>query len=166
MIRMISARMLRVLLVTCGSAVVFLVVMSAAILVRGARQLVVLLPFLTVALAVVGLGLVLPRIDQVVERLIGHREVTAYSALTEAAARVSGGSLEQPLPGLAEVVTRQRPRERAANRRSSSAPTCTPATCTPTTPSPPGRPAREPAATRPGTPALRGRDVTTGVAIG
>jgi signal transduction histidine kinase len=102
--RTISARLLRVLLVACGAAFLLVAVVRAGALVQGSQQLVVLLPFMAAGLAVVGLGLVLPVVDRVVERLTGHREVTAYSALAEAAARISAGSLEQALPGLAEVV--------------------------------------------------------------
>jgi hypothetical protein len=106
MTRTITARALRVLLVACGTAALFVVVVvvSAGALGLGPQQLVVLLPFLAAALAVVGLNLVLPGLDRVVERLTGHREVTPYSALAKAAARISAGSLEQALPGLAEVV--------------------------------------------------------------
>ncbi len=46
----------------------------------------------------------LPRIDALVGRLTHHREVTPYSALAEAAARIRAGSLEQALPGLAQVL--------------------------------------------------------------
>jgi hypothetical protein len=106
MTRTITARTLRVLLVACGTAALFVVVVvvSAGALGLGPQQLVVLLPFVAAALAVVGLNLVLPGLDRVVERLTGHREVTPYSALAKAAARISAGSLEQALPGLAEVV--------------------------------------------------------------
>ncbi|MEN3265301.1 hypothetical protein [Pseudonocardia sp.] len=106
--RTIVARVLRALLVACGVAVVLVVVVGGGGLVAGsagvASGLTVLLPFLAVAITAVGLGVVLPRIDTVVERLTHHREVTPYSALAAAAARIRAGSLEQALPGLAQVL--------------------------------------------------------------
>jgi hypothetical protein len=102
--RMIVARVLRALLVACCVAVVLVVMVGGGTLVVGSGELVVFLPFVAVALAAVGLGIALPRIDQVVERLTGHREVTPYSALAEATARIRAGSLEQALPGLAQVL--------------------------------------------------------------
>jgi signal transduction histidine kinase len=106
--RTIVARVLRALLVACGVAVVLVVVVHGCGLVVGsagvASGLTVLLPFLAVAISAVGLGVVLPRIDTMVERLTHHREVTPYSALAAAAARIRAGSLEQALPGLAQVL--------------------------------------------------------------
>jgi signal transduction histidine kinase len=101
--RRIVARALRVLLVACCVAVVLVVVVDGGDLVL-AGPLALPLPFVAVAAAAVGLGLVLPRIGQVAERLTHHREVTPYSALAAAAARVRAGSLEQALPGLAQVL--------------------------------------------------------------
>ncbi len=103
--RTIVARLLRVLLVACGVAVVLVVVVEG----RDAR------PRTTGRSRCCcrsrpsrpspwALGVVLPRIDQLVERLTHHREVTPYSALAEAAARIRAGSLEQALPGLAQVL--------------------------------------------------------------
>jgi signal transduction histidine kinase len=102
--RTVVARLLRALLVACGVAVVLVVVVDGGTLVLGSGPLAVLLPFVTVAVIAVGLGIVLPRIDHVVERLTHHREVTPYSALAAAAARIRAGSLEQALPGLARVL--------------------------------------------------------------
>jgi hypothetical protein len=102
--RTITARMLRFLLVACGTGSVILVVMSAEVLVPDSPQLRVLLPFAAAAVAVVALDLLLPGVNRLVERLTGRREVTAYSALAEAAARIGAGSPEQALPGLVEVV--------------------------------------------------------------
>lgn len=101
---MIVARMLRVLLVACGVAVVLVVGVGGGSFALGSGQLAVLLPFVAAAAAAIGLGVVLPRIDRVVERLTHHREVTPYSALAAAAARTRAGSLEQALPGLAQVL--------------------------------------------------------------
>ncbi|MHA6795086.1 hypothetical protein ACVGVM_16455 [Pseudonocardia bannensis] len=100
----IVARLVRLLLVGCWVAAVFIVVVQGGGLLQGAEQAAVLLPFAAAALATIGLGVVLPRIDRVVGRLTHHREVTAYSALAEAAARIRAGSLEQALPGLAQVL--------------------------------------------------------------
>ena len=47
----------------------------------GYGPIVVLLPFVAMGVVALGLGVVLPRIDAVVERLTHHREVTPYSAL-------------------------------------------------------------------------------------
>jgi hypothetical protein len=105
--RTIVAKALRALLVACGVAVLLLVLVDgAAVLGFGSTGSgpAVLLPFVAVAVAAVGLGVVLPRVDAAVARLTHHREVTPYSALAAAAARVRAGSLEQALPGLAQVL--------------------------------------------------------------
>lgn len=101
--RMIAARLLRALLVACGVAVV-LVLVDAGTRALASGPLAVLVPFATVVVIVLGLGVVLPRVDGLVERLTHHREVTPYSALATAAARIRAGSLEQALPGLARVL--------------------------------------------------------------
>jgi signal transduction histidine kinase len=98
------ARVLRALLVACGVVVVLVVVVDGGVLLFGAGTLEVLLPFGAVMLIAVGLGVVLPWVDQLVERLTHHREVTPYSALAAAAARIRAGVLEQALPGLAQVL--------------------------------------------------------------
>ena len=102
--RTIVARLLRGLMVACGAAVVLVATLGAATLLLGPGPLEVLLPFAAVMAIAVGLGFVLPRIDLLVERLTDHREVTPYSALAEAAARIRAGELDQALPGLAQVV--------------------------------------------------------------
>jgi signal transduction histidine kinase len=102
--RTIVARLLRGLIVACGAAVVLVATLGAATLALGPGPLEVLLPFAAVMAVAVGLGFVLPRIDLLVERLTDHREVTPYSALAEAAARIRAGELDQALPGLAQVV--------------------------------------------------------------
>ncbi|WP_219414394.1 histidine kinase [Pseudonocardia nigra] len=98
------AGLLRTLLVACGVAAVLVVVVDGGSAVFGPGQPAVLLPFVAVAVAAVGLGPALPRIDRIVQRLADHRVVTPYSALAEAAARIRAGSLEQALPGLAQVL--------------------------------------------------------------
>jgi signal transduction histidine kinase len=102
--RTIVARLLRALLVACGVAVVLVVAIDWAALALGSGPLEVLLPFMAVILAAVGLGAVQPWIDRLVERLTHTREVTPYSALAAAAARIRAGALEQALPGLAQVL--------------------------------------------------------------
>jgi signal transduction histidine kinase len=102
--RTIVARLLRALLVACGVAVVLVAVVDWAGLVFASGQLDVLLPFVAVSLAAVGLGVVLPPIDRTVERLTHYREITPYSSLAAAAARIRAGALEEALPGLAQVL--------------------------------------------------------------
>jgi signal transduction histidine kinase len=102
--RTIVATLLRALLVGCGVALVLLVVAEGSVLLIGYGPIVVLLPFVAMGAVAIGLGVVLPRIDALVERLTQHREVTPYSSLAAAAARIRAGSLEQALPGLAQVL--------------------------------------------------------------
>ncbi len=101
--RTIVARLLRALLVAC-LAMVVLAVDELIVHPFGYGPIMVLLPFVAMGGLVLGVGAVLPRMDALVERLTHHREVTPYSALAEAAARIRGGSLEQALPGLAQVL--------------------------------------------------------------
>jgi hypothetical protein len=106
--RTIVARALRALLVACGVAVLLLVLVDVVAPVLGLGGIgsgpAVLLPFLAVAGCAVCLGVVLPVVDTAVGRLTHHREVTPYSALAAAAARIRAGSLEEALPGLAQVL--------------------------------------------------------------
>jgi signal transduction histidine kinase len=102
--RMVVARMLRAVLLACGVGVVLVVVVDGAALLFGSAPLQVLLPFGAVAVTAAGLGLALPRIDRLVERLTHYREVTPYSSLAAAATRIREGALEQALPGLAQVI--------------------------------------------------------------
>jgi signal transduction histidine kinase len=104
MSRMFAARLLRALLVACGVALVLVVVAEGSVLAFGYGPVVVVLPFVAMAVVAIGLGAVTPRIDALVQRLTHHREVTPYSALASAAARIRAGSLEQALPGLAQVL--------------------------------------------------------------
>jgi signal transduction histidine kinase len=104
MSRTIVARSLRALLVACGVAVVLVVVVDLSGRALGHGPLEILMPFVAVAMAAIGLGAVLPRIDRIVERVTHHREVTPYSSLAAAAARIRAGALEQALPGLAQVL--------------------------------------------------------------
>ena len=77
--RTIVATLLRALLVGCGVALVLLVVAEGSVLLIGYGPIVVLLPFVAMGAVAIGLGVVLPRIDALVERLTQHREVTPYS---------------------------------------------------------------------------------------
>ncbi|HLU59293.1 MAG TPA: hypothetical protein VKZ81_27850 [Pseudonocardia sp.] len=102
--RTIVARSLRASLVACGVAVVLVVMVDWSGRLLGHGPLEILIPFVAVVLAAIGLGAVQPRIDRVVERITHHREVTPYSSLAAAAARVREGALEEALPGLAQVI--------------------------------------------------------------
>jgi hypothetical protein len=102
--RRIVARLLRVLLVACGVALVLLVVAEGSVLAFGYGQVVVLLPFLAMGGLALAVGVVLPRVYAVVARLTHHRQVTPYSALAAVATRIRAGSLDEALPGLAQVL--------------------------------------------------------------
>ena len=102
--RTIVAWLLRAVLIACGVAIVLVVAVDGVGLALGPGPLEVLLPFTAVALAAVALGAVQPRIDRIVEGLTHTREVTPYSALAAAAARIRAGVLEETLPGLAQVL--------------------------------------------------------------
>jgi signal transduction histidine kinase len=101
--RTIVARMLRALLVACGVAILLVLAVDGGGAVLPG-PLTLPLPFVAVAVAALGLGVVLPRLDRVVARVTHHRDVTPYSALAAAAARIGAGSLEEALPGLAQVL--------------------------------------------------------------
>jgi signal transduction histidine kinase len=102
--RTIVARLVRVLVVACLVALVLLVVADGSVFAFGYGPIVVLLPFLAMGLLALGMALVLPRVNAVVQRLTHHRHVTPYSALAAAAARIRAGSLDEALPGLAQVL--------------------------------------------------------------
>jgi len=102
--RTIVARSLRALLVACGVAVVLVVVVDWVGWVLGHGPLDVLIPFVAVVIAALGLGAAQSRIDRIVERVTHYREVTPYSSLAAAAARIRAGALEKALPGLAQVL--------------------------------------------------------------
>ncbi|GAY10458.1 hypothetical protein [Pseudonocardia sp. N23] len=98
------ARLVRGLIVALGVAVVFVAVVDGAGRALPSEGVAVLLPFAAAAICGVGLALLAPRITRLVTRLTHHRETTPYMALADAAARIRAGSLEEALPGLAEVV--------------------------------------------------------------
>jgi hypothetical protein len=56
------------------------------------------------AVSVAGLAIALPRIDRLAQGVTHHPMTTPYSALAKTAARIRVGSVEQALPGLAEVL--------------------------------------------------------------
>ncbi|MBN9107965.1 MAG: hypothetical protein J0I34_04205 [Pseudonocardia sp.] len=99
------ARLVRGLIVAAAVVVVVVVVVEGVgLLLRPTDSIGVLLPFAAAAICAVGLALLAPRISRLVTRLTHHRETTPYMALADAAARIRAGSLEEALPGLAEVV--------------------------------------------------------------
>src|SRR5919107_875233 len=104
MSRVSVAAVLRALLVALGVAALLLAVVYVGNSVVAPRQLRVVLPFLAVALATVALFLVWYSLGRVVTRVSGLGVVSPYSALAEAARRIQAGSLEEVLPGLAQVL--------------------------------------------------------------
>jgi signal transduction histidine kinase len=101
MARSTTADAVRGLLVAAGVAAVLVTVVQGAGRVAGSAVPAVLLPFLSAALAAVALHLFLP---QILPHRAGHGAASPYSALAEAARRIQSGTLEQALPGLAQVV--------------------------------------------------------------
>jgi signal transduction histidine kinase len=108
MTRVNTAALLRWLLVTGGvAAVLVAVVHGGRALTRTLdlpRQLVLALPFLAAGVACVAVFLVWPLLERMVVRVAGRSLASPYSALAEAARRIQAGSLEQVLPGLAQVL--------------------------------------------------------------
>src|SRR3712207_3724621 len=102
--RVSTAVVLRGLLVAGGVAAVLLAVVLSGRAVTDSKQLRLALPFLGVCLAAVGLFLVWPVLERTVARVAGQRLASPYSALAEAARRIQAGSLDQVLPGLAQVL--------------------------------------------------------------
>lgn len=98
------ARLARLLLVGAWVVAVFAVLVGGAGHVVGTDRARILLPLAAAAVATVGLGPLLSRIDRLVQHLTQHRRSTPYSALAQTAARVRAGSLQQALPGLAEIL--------------------------------------------------------------
>ena len=101
--RDVVARLLRLLLVAGWTAVVFVPVVLLLDPVAGEGPRL-LLPFLAAGLAASGLVAVRAPVDRLVERITDHRLTTPYSVLARTTARVGAGSLEQALPGLAQVL--------------------------------------------------------------
>ena len=63
-----------------------------------------LLPFVAAGVAATGMVVAREPIDRLVRRLTHHRLTTPYSVLAQTTARVGAGSLEEALPGLAQVL--------------------------------------------------------------
>jgi hypothetical protein len=101
--RVLVARLLRLLLVAGWTGVVFAVVvlLPDPVVGEGPR---LLLPFLAAGVAAAGLVVAREQIDRLVRGITHHRLTTPYSVLAQTTARVGAGSLEQALPGLAQVL--------------------------------------------------------------
>ncbi len=99
-----------------GSAVVavVLVVVTGPVELTGSAVGTLLAPFAAVGVAVAVLGVAAPRMDRLVRRLVPHPVSTAYSALADTAARVRDGTIEDALPGLAQVLGEGTGAQRAA----------------------------------------------------
>jgi hypothetical protein len=101
--RAVVARLLRLLLVASWTGAVFALVVLALDGIVGESQRV-LLPFVAAGVAATGLVVRREPLDRLVRRLTHHRLMTPYSVLAQTTARVGAGSLEQALPGLAQVL--------------------------------------------------------------
>jgi hypothetical protein len=101
--RALVARLLRLLLVAGWTGVVFAVVVLLPDPVVGEGQRL-LLPFVAAGVAAAGLVVAREQIDRLVRGITHHRLTTPYSVLAQTTARVGAGSLEQALPGLAQVL--------------------------------------------------------------
>ena len=113
MTRAVAARLLRLLVVAGWTAAVFgvLVLGLGPVVSEGQR---LLLPFVAAAVAAVGTVAGRERVDALARRLTHHRLTTPYSVLAQTTARVGAGSLEQALPGLAQVLAEGTGAQRAA----------------------------------------------------
>jgi signal transduction histidine kinase len=114
MARVSTAVVLRGLLVAGGVAAVLVAVVHGGSELIVPRQLRVMLPFLAAAFATVALFLAWPFVERTVARVAGRSLASPYSALAEAARRIQAGSLEQVLPGLAQVLAEGTAAVRAA----------------------------------------------------
>ncbi|GJF03988.1 hypothetical protein [Pseudonocardia sp. D17] len=112
--RTILARLVRGLIVALAVAVVLVAVVDGVGVLLPAEGVGVLLPFAAAALCGAALVAFMPRLGRIVIRLTHHRETTPYMALADAAARIRAGSLEEALPGLAEVLAEGTGAPRAA----------------------------------------------------
>jgi signal transduction histidine kinase len=101
--RAIVARLLRLLLVAAWTSAVFVVVVVVLdpVMWEGQRDL---LPFIAAVIAAGGFVAAREPIDRIIRRVTHHRLTTPYSVLAQTTARVGAGSLEQALPGLAQVL--------------------------------------------------------------
>ena len=102
--RIIAARPLCLLLVACLVGAIFAVIVDGVGLGVESAQAALLLPFVAAAVSVACLAIALPRIDRLAQGVTHHPMTTPYSSLAKTAARIRVGSVEQALPGLAEVL--------------------------------------------------------------
>ena len=113
MSRALAARLLRLVLVAGWTAAVFgVVVLLPGRVADGGEAL--LLPFVAAGVAAAGMVVAREPIDRVVRAVTHHRLTTPYSVLAQTTARVGAGSLEQALPGLAQVLAEGTGAQRAA----------------------------------------------------
>ena len=103
MSRALVATFLRLLLVAGWTGAVFLVLVVALDGVVGESQRL-LLPFVAAGVAAAGMVAARKPIDRLVRAVTHHRLTTPYSVLAQTTARVGAGSLEEALPGLAQVI--------------------------------------------------------------
>ena len=101
--RALLARLVRHLLVAGWAATVFLVLVVPLDPVAGEGQRL-LLPFVAAGVAAAGTVMAREPVDRLVRSLTHHRLTTPYSVLAQTTARVGAGSLEEALPGLAQVI--------------------------------------------------------------
>jgi hypothetical protein len=111
--RAVVARLLRLLVVAGWTGAVFAVVVLGLERVVGAGQRL-LVPFLAAGIAAAGIVVTREPVDRLVRALTQYRLTTPYSVLAQTTARVGAGSLEQALPGLAQVLAEGTGAQRAA----------------------------------------------------
>ena len=104
MVREPTAKLLRGTLLAGGVFVLLVLVAGGADRLGAAEPVVVVLPFVVVAVVTAVLARLRGAVDTIVERVTHYREVTPYSALADAAQRLRSPSLQEALPGLARVL--------------------------------------------------------------
>jgi len=114
MVRESAAKLLRGALLAGGVFVLLALVAGGADLLDASQSVVVVLPFVVVAVATVVLARLRGAVDTIVQRVTHYREVTPYSALADAAQRLRSPSLREALPGLARVLAEGTGARRAA----------------------------------------------------
>ncbi|MGH3601227.1 MAG: hypothetical protein ACRDQH_13320, partial [Pseudonocardiaceae bacterium] len=102
--RIIAVRPLCRLLVAGLVGAVFAVIVGGVGLGVESAQTALLLPFVAAAVSVAVLAVALPWIDRLAQGVTRHPMTTPYSSLAKTAARIRAGSVEEALPGLAEVL--------------------------------------------------------------